>query len=44
MVGGFSRVLNGATSIRDGKIVKLRLTATTEETARLLRLAAGAIP
>jgi hypothetical protein len=44
MVGGFSRVLNGATSTREGKLVKLRLTATTEETARLLRLAAGAIP
>jgi hypothetical protein len=44
VVGGFSRILTGATSTREGKVVKLRLTATTEETARLLRLAAGAIP
>jgi hypothetical protein len=44
VVGGFSRILNGATSEREGKVVKVRIKATTDETSRLLRLAAGAIP
>jgi hypothetical protein len=44
VLGGMSSLVSRLTSTREGAIVKLRLTATQDETVRLLQLAASALP
>lgn len=44
VLGGFSPIVSRATTSREGRVVKVRLTATADETVRLLRLAASAMP
>jgi hypothetical protein len=43
VLGGFSAAVGRATSTRDGSTVKLRVTATVDETVRLLQMAASAL-
>jgi hypothetical protein len=43
VLGGFGPLMGRVTSSRDGHTARLRLSATTEETLRLLELAAGAL-
>jgi hypothetical protein len=44
VLGGLSPLVARLTSTRDGSAVRLRLTATEEETVRLLQAAAAALP
>ena len=44
VLGGISPLVSRLTSTREGSEVRLRLTATEEETVRLLQLAASALP
>jgi hypothetical protein len=44
VLGGMSSLVSRLTSAREGAIVKLRLTATQDETVRLLQVAASALP
>jgi hypothetical protein len=44
VLGGLSPLVARLTSTRDGSAVRLRLTATEEETVRLLQVAAAALP
>jgi hypothetical protein len=43
LLGGFGRVLMRVTSSRDGNVVRLRATATSEETLRLLQVVTTAL-
>jgi hypothetical protein len=44
VLGGMSSLVSRLTSAREGASVKLRLTATQDETVRLLQVAASALP
>ena len=44
VLGGLSPLVARLTSTREGSAVRLRLTATEEETVRLLQVAASALP
>jgi hypothetical protein len=44
VLSGFSPIVSRAKSTREGSVVKVRITATADETVRLLRLAATAAP
>jgi hypothetical protein len=44
VLGGMSSLVSRLSSAREGAVVKLRLTATQDETVRLLQLAASALP
>lgn len=44
VLGGMSSLVSRLTSTREGATVKLRLTATQDETVRLLQVAASALP
>jgi hypothetical protein len=43
VLGGFSAIVGRVTSTREGAVVHLRVTSTTEETVRLLQVAASAL-
>jgi hypothetical protein len=43
VLGGFSAIVGRVTSAREGAVVRLRVTSTTEETVRLLQLAGSAL-
>jgi hypothetical protein len=44
VLGGLAPLVNRLTSVREGDTVRLRLTATQDETVRLLQVAASALP
>ena len=43
VLGGFSSIVGRITSTREGAVVRLRVTSTTDETVRLLQVAASAL-